>query len=490
MKSNRQLAIFGVLLAALVVVCVSMIPSEAWSGDLARLLVVCGSVLVTLFIIYRRSGRDDIERTGFRLGMVLWWFLLCSEAFFPRANNGLDNAAAGNFSLTAYSEAIFWAFLALCLLMVASKNWRQLAKGFHGRSVLMLLLPIVCAFSVLWAPEKGYSFAWTFKLGLGVAIVGYVTSSLRSLRDARSLLLVTFWAFSFMTVEPVLEATLNPSSAFSGTSLGRESFVEEGRFHSTAHPLTIGGRAGIMALLALLFYSLERKRMMIAIALGCAFVIGLTGAKTAFLAAAISVGLFFALRKRVLTGFAFVAAIGVLAILVISMTAVGTYVRDYLRNGELATLSGRTDLWSAAWPEITSHLVLGHGYVASKLVSLQVNVPWYAGHMHNAILESLYNNGLLGLSILLAMNLLIATDLVSLYRHASRPEIRLVAMSLIALYAFLFLNGLTESYFGGQASAFYLLFLGLFGLSEWLRSYSAELVSHSQEAVGVPPAQS
>jgi O-antigen ligase len=141
------------------------------------------------------------------------------------------------------------------------------------------------------------------------------------------------------------------------------------------------------------------------------------------------------------------------------------------------TISGRTDLWSAAWPEMTGHLALGHGYVASKLVSIVVGIPWYAGHMHNAILETLYNNGLPGLFLALIINFLIASELIALYRRAQRREVRLVAMSLLALYCFIFLNGLTEPYFGGQASAFYLLFLALFGVSEWLRVYGAALVS-------------
>jgi O-antigen ligase len=485
--SNRKLALTALLLGASAIFAISILPGDVFSSDLTRLLLVCGTVLVTLFITYQRTIRGRADRISFRLGMVLWWFVLCSEALFPRSNNGLDNAVAGNFSLTAYSEAIFWAFLAVCLLMVVMKDWRQLRTGFRGRSVLLLLLVGLCGLSVLWAPEKGFSLAWTFKLLLGVALVGYWSASLRSLRDVRSLLIVTFWAFTFMTVIPVVEGTLSPASAFSGTTMGGEGVVEVGRFHATAHPLTIGGRAGIMALLALLFYSIERKRMMIALALGCAVLIGLAGAKTAFLAAAISVGLFFALRKRVMTGFAFVLAIGVLGMLIFSMTAVGGYVRDYLQKDELATLSGRTDLWSGAWPEITSHIALGHGYVASKLVNLGVpGIHWYAGHMHNAILEALYNNGLPGLAILLAINWFIATDLISLYRHSARREIRIVATSLIALFAFLFLNGLTEPYFGGQASAFYLLFLGLFGLSEWLRAYSAELVPSVEAPIRSP----
>ena len=483
MKSNRKLVFGAAVVGALTVAIIAMLPGDVFSDDLTRLLLVCGTVLVTLLVTYQRTIRGQADRVRFRLGMVMWWFLLCSEALFPRANNGLDNAAAGNFSLTAYSEAIFWAFLAVCLLMIVSKDWRHLTSALHGRMVLLLLLVIVCGLSVLWAPEKGFSLAWTFKLLLGVAIVGYCISSLRSLRDVRSLLVVTFWAFTFMTVVPVIEGTLNPAAAFSGTTLGREAVVEEGRFHATAHPLTIGGRAGIMALLALLFYSLERKRMMIAVALGCAVVIGLAGAKTAFLAAAISMGIFFALRKRMLTGLAFVGAIALLAIMIVSLTAVGSYMRDYLHNDQFMTISGRTDLWTAAWPEITSHLALGHGYVSSKLVSMEVNIPWYAGHMHNAILETLYNNGVPALLILLAINWFIATDLISLYRHSARLEIRMVATSLLALFAFLFLNGLTEPYFGGQASAFYLLYLGLFGLCEWLRAYSAEFVPAAEAPI-------
>jgi hypothetical protein len=83
---------------------------------------------------------------------------------------------------------------------------------------------------------------------------------------------------------------------------------------------------------------------------------------------------------------------------------------------------------------------------------------------------------------LLAINWFIVTDLISLYRYAARREIRMVATALLAVYAFIFLNGLTEPYFGGQASAFYLLFLGLFGMSEWLRGYRAEPATSSVRA--------
>lgn len=462
-------------------------PSEVFSGEGARLLVVSVWVLAALFITLRRTDREQQERVSFRLGLVLWWFLLCSEALFPRANNGLENAASGNFSLTAHSEALFWVFLAVCFLMIASKNWPTMIAAFRNRRAsLAMVLVGLCILSVLWAPERGFSLAWSFKLLLGACMATCCTAQLRSLHELRSLLVVTFAAFCFLTLAPVIEGTLNPSSAFGGTSLGREEVVEQGRFHATAHPLVIGGRAGIMALLALMFYSLERKRKMIGVALGCAVIIGLAGAKTAFLAAAISFGIFFALRRRVMTGVAMVAAVGLLAVFITSMTSVGSYVRDYLHNGELATISGRTDLWAAAWPEITSHLLSGHGYVASKLVSMQVGIPWYAGHMHNAFLESLYNNGLPGLLLLLAMNYLIVRDLFLIYRNTRRRETKLVAISLLSIFSFLFLNGLTEPYFGGQASAFYLLFFSLLGISSWLRTYSADLVPQVAERRTAP----
>jgi O-antigen ligase len=479
-KSTRKLVVYASLLGLCVLAIVAMAPAEVWTSDLALLFVICGSVLAAMFVTYKNTPRDMAERLGFRLGMVLWWFLLCSEAFFPRSNNGIENAAAGKFALTAYTEAMFWVFLAVCFLIVCSRDWPRMTHAFRGRRMLLPILALICVLSVAWAPEKSYSLAWSFKLLLGIAIASYCAVCLRTLRDLRSLLIVTFWAFAFLTLAPVVEATVNPSSAFGGTSLGREAVIEQGRFHTTTHPLTIGGRAGILSLLALLFYSLERKRKMIAVAFGCAVIVALAGAKTAFLAAAISVALFFALRKRLMAGFAFVAAVAVLALLVISMTAVGSYVRDYMHNDEFMTLSGRTDLWAAAWPEITSHIAIGHGYVASKLVSMETGIPWYAGHMHNAVLESLYNNGLLGFLPIVLINAFIIADLVKLYRHAGRQELRLVAMSLLAIYAFVFLNGLTEPYFGGQASAFYLLFIALFCTAEWLRAYSAEVVPQEQ----------
>ena len=465
-------AVWAIVLALAVVGGIFLLPPDALSGDLARLLLVCGSVMVALMIVNRGRSTETRERAISRSALVLWWFLLCSETFFPRANNGAENAAAGRFSLTAYSEAIFWIFLAVCFLFIAAPRLSRMKYVVRGRLVILYAIAGLCALSIMWAPEPMFSAAWAFKLLLGVSMALFCVSSMQSLRDLRTLMVVTCWAFAFLTVVPVVEGTLNPASSFSGTAYAGESVVEQGRFHSTAHPLTIAGRAGILALIALLFYSLERKRKMLVIALACAVVIGLAGAKTAFLAATISVGLFFSLRRRVMAGFGLVIGLGLLALLIVSTTAVGGYLRDYLQRGDLMTISGRTDLWSAAWPEIMSHLALGHGYVASKLVSLQVGIPWYAGHMHNAILETLYNNGLLGLLLLLAVNLFITANLVSLYRRSSRREIRQVAISLLALYCFLFLNGITEPYFGGQASAFYLLIIALFGITEWLRVFS------------------
>ena len=68
--------------------------------------------------------------------------------------------------------------------------------------------------------------------------------------------------------------------------------------------------------------------------------------------------------------------------------------------GELGTLTGRTELWTKLIPVYLDRPLLGYGYQASRGVLLQVQ-PW-AGHAHNAVLETLLDVGLLGAVLLWA----------------------------------------------------------------------------------------
>ena len=77
---------------------------------------------------------------------------------------------------------------------------------------------------------------------------------------------------------------------------------------------------------------------------------------------------------------------------------------NYAASADGATLTARTELWGLAMPFIRNRPILGYGYASSRFISLQVGgVSWDPGHMHNGFLEALYNNGFLGLFLMLAI---------------------------------------------------------------------------------------
>ena len=80
----------------------------------------------------------------------------------------------------------------------------------------------------------------------------------------------------------------------------------------------------------------------------------------------------------------------------------GQAVQSYLLRGQdvgqFASLTGRTDLWKESLRMFAARPLLGYGYVASRVLLLQV-FAW-AGEAHNALVESLLDLGVIGATAL------------------------------------------------------------------------------------------
>ena len=114
-------------------------------------------------------------------------------------------------------------------------------------------------------------------------------------------------------------------------------------------------------------------------------------------------------------------------------------------------------------PAIQQKPILGHGYLASTFVEFQVNsVQWAASHLHNGFVEVLYNNGLIGLVLIVMINVVIVRNLLRVLRRApSTSAIYRVGAGCLALYAHLLINGFFNSSFGGKARPPFMLLMGL-----------------------------
>jgi O-antigen ligase len=432
-------------------------PLWLFSGVTFTVIGFGAFLFVLLFAVSaaHRSQALDPAKTYFRLALVVWWSLLISEEAFFRHTREVESVA-GHFSAEAYGEAAFWAlaFLALLLIMTRPQYLRQ---AFSGSNKWLSLFVAVCLVSAPFSPTPMYSLAWAFKLSLVVLLVLLCSATIHDLSDIKSFYWSNLWGFFAVAVAPVVRAFVNPSGPF-----------EKGRLWGS--PTGLSASAGTLVLLALILNSLQKRAWLAGFASVGAAVMIMAGGKAGIAAGIASVTLFFVLQKRVAAGFGWLLGVLILGGILLAVTPLSTYFATYEEEGHLSTISGRTELWTAAWPEIVQHPIVGHGYLASRFLSEHVEGTFpEAGHMHNGFLEALYNNGLLGLTILAAIHLVIVKNLWRALKGAPNRDAHLLAIGSWAIYVNLLINGLFNATFGGAARALFMLLLGLLVISEALR---------------------
>ena len=180
--------------------------------------------------------------------------------------------------------------------------------------------------------------------------------------------------------------------------------------------------------------------------------------------------MFYVLQKRVAAGFGWLLGVLVLGGIILLATPLATHFITYQEQGQLSTITGRTDLWKAVWPEIMQHPIVGHGYLGSRFLSEEVAGTFGgAGHTHNGFIEALYNNGLVGLCILVGIHFVIVKNLWRAIKDPPNRNAHFLAVGSSAIYVNLLVNGLFNATFGGRASTPFMLLLGLLVVSEVLR---------------------
>jgi exopolysaccharide production protein ExoQ len=157
----------------------------------------------------------------------------------------------------------------------------------------------------------------------------------------------------------------------------------------------------------------------------------------------------------------------------LATTPLGKYLQDYNRSAEASTITGRSVLWSVVGPAILEKPILGHGYATSRFLSLELKGTFPdTGHTHNSFLEALYNNGIVGLFIILAMNWIIVRNLLKAMKNSWNHEGSCLAIGAFAIYINLLINGMFKVTFGGLPDSNFMIFLGLVVVSVKLREFS------------------
>ncbi len=434
-------------------------PPWLFSGVTFTVIGFGGFLFALLFVVstWKRSQGLDSAKVYLRLALVVWWSLLVSQEIFSRQTPG-EEAFAGHFSEAAYGEAAFWglAFLALLLIMPRPQYLRQ---AFSGGNKWLSLFAILSLVSAPFSPTPLYSLAWAFKLFLVALLLLLCSATMHDSDDIEAFFWANFCGFVILAVAPVARAFADPSTAFEG-----------GRLNELASPAGLASSAGTLLLLALTLASIRKRTWVVGFGLLGATVMIMSGGKAGIIAGIVTGTLFFVMQKRVAAGFSWLLGFFALGCVIMMATPLSTYFSKYYEQGELSTLTGRTELWRAVWPEIMQHPIVGHGYLTSRFLEEKVEGTFVMpGHTHNGFIEALYNNGLVGLIILVGIHLVIVKNLWRALKGPRNRNSNLLAVGSWAIYLNLLLNGLFNAIFGGAARPPFMLLLGLVVVSEALR---------------------
>jgi O-antigen ligase len=428
------------------------------SLDLFQFLLWCAIFFACLFLARPLSGRALVgaRESTLSSALVIWTFLMISEAIFVH-NRTTATAEKGNVDPSALYQAVSWILSLCALTLISCFRPAYLRRLFVGPLKWPSLFAIVVVISCPLSTKIMYSAALAFKLCVIVLVLSAMGEAIEDETGVLKLFAALFLGILITVSMQSIGPFLQPGPAFVNGRLGAM--------------IGLSGTCGVLLLLSLLFLWIKRNPWFLFCACYSVLVMMLAGTKGGIVASFVSLMMFFLLLKRPAQAIAVCALFGVIFVLCLLFTPLGSTLEKYSESGNASTLTGRTNLWSATLPEVETHPILGKGYRDSRFLSEDVPGAFAeAGNMHNSFLEVLYNNGLAGLIPIVAMNILIV---VNLRRALLRPrtlQLRYFAAAASALYIHLFVWGIVSVTFGGAPDNRFMTFLALLVISVFLRS--------------------
>ena len=399
------------------------------------------------------------ERTSFLSAtLAIWIFLMVSEAIFTH-NQSAGSAVSGHFDIDAYYQALSWILSFFALALITRFRPAYLRRLFSGPLKWVSIFAVVAVISCPVSPQPLYSLALSFKLCLIVLTLCAMGEAIADEAGISRLFAGLFTGTLIIVLADVISPFFGPGPVFEG-----------GRF---GNMIGLSGTCGLLLLLSVLFLWLKKNPWFLLCAMGSVIVMMLAGTKGGMVASFVSLMMFFLLLKRPAQAIAVSLVFTVIFVLCVAFTPLGQSLQKYSESGNASTLTGRTNLWNAVWPEIKAKPILGHGYRASRFVSEEVEGAFAeAGNMHNSFLEVLYNNGLAGLIPILLINVLIVVNLKGVLIRPPNPQTRYYAAAAFALYVHLFVWGLVAATFGGAPDNRFMTLFAVLLISMFLRAQS------------------
>jgi O-antigen ligase len=406
-------------------------------------------------------GRDRVQRSRWII-LILWWGLLVSQEVF-NYHSDVTSVSASDFAPEAFTEVILWVIVSCGVVVTLLKFPHYLRGMFEGDYKWVTWLTLYSIVSCAYAPSVAFSLAWAFKLALVVLVVHLCSQEMSKVAGIRAFLNTVLWALVLLILLPTVRSIFEPDP-LAGSTRGALEF----RFLHEA-PTEISALSGLLLVLCLTLYSAKRQRFLIAIAAVSFVLMIIAGGKTGIVAGFVSGILFYAMQKRVKAALGFTAVIALGITLALLFTPLGQYAANYMKLDEIASLTGRTEIWASSWPLILNKPIFGHGFYSSRFRTLIYSGESFSAiHLHNSFLETVYNNGLVGLGLLMMVLFVIVRNLWRTIHAGASKQVRYLAIGCMAAFVNLFINGMFNANFGGRPFAPYMIMIGLVVVSSHL----------------------
>jgi len=442
----------------LVMLTIVILGQASW--DIFLFLLSCAICFTGLCLVRPLSGRAFAgEKESFLSSvLVIWIFLMISEVIFVH-NQSTARAAKGHIDPSAIFQAVSWILSLVALAFISCFRPAYLRRLFVGPLKWAVLFAMIVVFSCPLSKSPLYSATLAFKLCVIVVALCAIAETIEDEAGIFKLFAALFLGMLIIVSIQFIAPFVGPGPTFVNDRLGAM--------------IGLSGTCGVLLLLSILFLWLKKNPWFLVCGFYSVIVMMLAGTKGGIVASFTSLMMFFLLLKRPAQAIVVSLVFGVLFILCLLFTPLGSSLEKYSESGNATTLTGRTNLWSATWPEIETHPILGKGYRDSRFLSADVPGAFAeAGNMHNSFLEVAYNTGLAGLTCIVAMNVLIVVNLRSVLIRPPTLQLRYYAAAAFALYVHLFVWGLISVTFGGAPDNRFMTFFAVLLISMFLRSQS------------------
>jgi O-antigen ligase len=398
---------------------------------------------------------DAISRSR-NLVFALWWVLLGSEELFSYVTEDAEN---GQVTSAAYSEAMIWVFVTFVFLLYTWRHRDYLRKLWAGPYKWVSWFGIMCLLSCAYAEQPAFSLAWIIKLFLAIALLAACNHEIKDRDDLRLFLRVSQWGFAVLVLVPIIRLIGDPQAIATGRI-----------FDVGAAPTMLSVDAGLLVLFSLaLAQPGKRLGLYVFSAIGM-LVMLLSAGKTGILGCVLGGIVYFMLRGKFKAAASFVLTLLIIAALVMAFTPLGSYLKFYVTSDQAVSFTGRTDVWVAGWELMKQKLLLGRGFMSSRFLGYKISIYWQPGHLHNGFLEVLYNNGLIGLFVMLMMHYWIIRNLIGVMRSvAAENPFHPLAVGCFAIYLDILLNGMVSRTFGSRPDATFMVLFSLIFIGDRLR---------------------